>query len=113
VDLPHAAKHNLTARGNGPLAGSCKPWQGLTNTRDTASLFHEARNHLIGLLLITEYSFRAKPMMIDYSDSERREDLITCFGFLIEVVAVDSAPTMTACPRLQGYSGRKTQISWR
>ena len=63
--------------------------------------------------LITEYSFRAKPMMIDYSDSERREDLITCFGFLIEDVAVDSAPTMTACPRLQGYSGRKTQISWR
>ena len=44
-------------------------------------------------------------MMIDYSDSERREDLITCFGFLIEDVAVDSAPTMTACPRLQGYSG--------
>lgn len=63
--------------------------------------------------LITEYSFRAKPMMIDYSDSERREDLITCFGFLIEDVAVDSAPTMAACPRLQGYSGRKTQISWR
>tara|TARA_B100001105_G_scaffold114581_1_gene91788 strand:+ start:197 stop:637 length:441 start_codon:yes stop_codon:yes gene_type:complete len=47
VDLPHAAKHNLTAWGNGPLAGSCKPWQGLTTTCNTASLFHEASNHLV------------------------------------------------------------------
>jgi len=36
--------------------------------------------------LITEYSFRAKPMMIEYRDSERRGDSITRFGFLIEDV---------------------------
>ena len=35
--------------------------------------------------LITEYSFRARPMIIDYKDS-KRDDSITRFGFLIEDV---------------------------
>ena len=34
--------------------------------------------------LITEYSFRVRPMMIEYKDSERNEDSITRFSFLIE-----------------------------
>jgi len=33
--------------------------------------------------LITEYSFRARPMIIEYKDSEK-DDSITRFGFLIE-----------------------------
>ena len=33
--------------------------------------------------LITEYSFRARPMIIDYKDS-KKDDSITRFGFLIE-----------------------------
>ncbi|MGB7453093.1 MAG: hypothetical protein WBM36_13285 [Lysobacterales bacterium] len=36
--------------------------------------------------LITEYSFRARPMMIEYSDSEKNNKSITRFGFLIEDV---------------------------
>ena len=36
--------------------------------------------------LITEYSFRAKPMVIEYKDSERDSKPITRFGFLIEDV---------------------------
>ena len=35
--------------------------------------------------LITEYSFRARPMIIDYKDS-KKDDSITRFGFLIEDV---------------------------
>jgi len=34
--------------------------------------------------LITEYSFRVKPMMIEYKDSEKDGQSITRFGFLIE-----------------------------
>jgi hypothetical protein len=34
--------------------------------------------------LITEYSFRARPMMIEYKDSERSGNSITRFGFVIE-----------------------------
>lgn len=34
--------------------------------------------------LITEYSFRAQPMVIEYADSERDNKSITRFGFLIE-----------------------------
>ncbi|HEY5775843.1 MAG TPA: hypothetical protein VIS57_07150 [Xanthomonadales bacterium] len=34
--------------------------------------------------LITEYSFRARPMMIEYKDSERSGKSITRFGFVIE-----------------------------
>lgn len=34
--------------------------------------------------LITEYSFRAKPLMIDYKDSKYKLKPITRFGFLIE-----------------------------
>jgi len=34
--------------------------------------------------LITEYSFRARPMMIEYKDSEKSGNAITRFGFLIE-----------------------------
>lgn len=34
--------------------------------------------------LITEYSFRAQPMVIEYKDSERDNKPITRFGFLIE-----------------------------
>jgi len=34
--------------------------------------------------LITEYSFRARPMMIEYKDSEKGGGAITRFGFLIE-----------------------------
>ena len=34
--------------------------------------------------LITEYSFRVRPMMITYQDSERKKDTLTRFGFLIE-----------------------------
>lgn len=34
--------------------------------------------------LITEYSFRARPMMIEYEDSERSDSSITRFGFVIE-----------------------------
>lgn len=36
--------------------------------------------------LITDYSFRVKPMMIDYQDSEKDKSPITRFGFLIEDV---------------------------
>ena len=36
--------------------------------------------------LITEYSLRAKPMVIEYKDSERDSQSITRFGFLIEDV---------------------------
>lgn len=36
--------------------------------------------------LLTEYSFRVKPMMIEYKDSERDDDPITRFSFLIEDV---------------------------
>jgi hypothetical protein len=34
--------------------------------------------------LLTEYSFRVRPMMIEYRDSERDDDPVTRFGFLIE-----------------------------
>jgi hypothetical protein len=34
--------------------------------------------------LITEYSFRVRPMMIQYEDNERDDRSITRFGFLIE-----------------------------
>ncbi|MGD9021973.1 MAG: hypothetical protein PVF46_09255 [Lysobacterales bacterium] len=34
--------------------------------------------------LITEYSFRVRPMMITYQDSEKRKDSLTRFSFLIE-----------------------------
>lgn len=34
--------------------------------------------------LITEYSFRAKPLMVDYKDSKRNAKPITRFSFLIE-----------------------------
>jgi hypothetical protein len=34
--------------------------------------------------LITDYSFRVRPMMIDYKDSERDGQSITRFGFVIE-----------------------------
>ncbi len=34
--------------------------------------------------LVTEYSFRVKPMMIDYKDSEQDDQSITRFSFLIE-----------------------------
>lgn len=34
--------------------------------------------------LITEYSFRARPMMIEYKDSEKNGKPISRFGFLIE-----------------------------
>ena len=34
--------------------------------------------------LITEYSFRVKPMMIEYKNSEKSGDSVTRFGFLIE-----------------------------
>ena len=34
--------------------------------------------------LITEYSFRVKPLMINYIDSEKTEDSVTRFSFLIE-----------------------------
>lgn len=34
--------------------------------------------------VITEYSFRVRPMMIDYKDSERDDQSITRFSFLIE-----------------------------
>jgi len=36
--------------------------------------------------LMTDYSFRAQPMVIDYQDSETGKDPITRFGFLIEDV---------------------------
>jgi len=36
--------------------------------------------------LLTEYSFRARPMMIEYRDSEKDDRSITRFGFLIEDV---------------------------
>ena len=36
--------------------------------------------------LITEFSFRARPMMIEYKDSETSKKPITRFGFLIEDV---------------------------
>jgi hypothetical protein len=36
--------------------------------------------------LITEYSFRVRPMMIEYKDSEKSGDSITRFSFLIEDV---------------------------
>jgi len=36
--------------------------------------------------LLTEYSFRVKPMMIEYKDSEKDDDPITRFSFLIEDV---------------------------
>jgi len=36
--------------------------------------------------LITDYSFRAQPMVIEYKDSERNDKSITRFGFLIEDV---------------------------
>ena len=34
--------------------------------------------------LLTDYSFRVQPMMIEYKDSEKKNDSITRFGFLIE-----------------------------
>jgi len=34
--------------------------------------------------LLTDYSFRVKPMIIEYQDSEYEDDLITRFSFLIE-----------------------------
>ncbi|MDH3902482.1 MAG: hypothetical protein OES90_04600, partial [Xanthomonadales bacterium] len=34
--------------------------------------------------LLTDYSFRVKPMMIEYLDNEGKDDPITRFGFLIE-----------------------------
>ena len=34
--------------------------------------------------LITDYSFRVRPMMITYIDSDRAKDSLTRFGFLIE-----------------------------
>jgi len=34
--------------------------------------------------LITDYSFRVRPMMIDYSDSQNKDSSITRFGFLLE-----------------------------
>jgi len=34
--------------------------------------------------LLTDYSFRVKPMMIEYKDSVENDDPITRFGFLIE-----------------------------
>ena len=34
--------------------------------------------------LLTEYSFRVKPMMIEYKDNVKDDDPITRFGFLIE-----------------------------
>ncbi len=34
--------------------------------------------------LITEYSFRVRPMMIEYRDSGNQKSLLTRFGFLIE-----------------------------
>jgi len=34
--------------------------------------------------LITDYSFRVRPMVIDYSDSEKKGSSLTRFGFLIE-----------------------------
>ena len=34
--------------------------------------------------LFTEYSFRVRPMVIDYKDSEKDDDSITRFSFLIE-----------------------------
>jgi hypothetical protein len=34
--------------------------------------------------LITEYSFRVRPMMITYQDSDRDKDKLTRFGFMIE-----------------------------
>ena len=34
--------------------------------------------------LITEYSFRAKPLMVAYQESERKSSIVTRFGFLIE-----------------------------
>jgi hypothetical protein len=36
--------------------------------------------------LLTEYSFRVRPMTITYEDSEKRKSSITRFGFLIEDV---------------------------